>query len=345
MGWTRMNVRLSFMEPIAVLGLSGCFGSSTAAPITDAGIPAEAATSSDGATMPGARAPGIYVSLTNNGVLVFAPDATGNVAPVRTIAGAHTGLAVPIGLALDPAGNLYVANRMGAGVTVYAPGATGDVAPIRTLSATGLQAAQALAVGPSGDVFVANCPACDGPGGPEVAVVHFPAGATQSDYSLAGQNTGFTNPGGIALDSRQELIVGNSFGGTIATFAPGAMGNAMPIRSFTPTPTTPMHAIAVADDTLFVSTSLGSLSLFPASATGNAMASSTFVSLSVQYPAGVAIDTSAAQPVVYLVDTTAGVIHIIQTSGSAPMFAPGPATTIQGTATGLQSPLAIAVVR
>ena len=65
----------------------------------------------------------------------------------------------------------------------------------------------------------------------------------------------------------------------------------------------------------------------------------------MEYPAGVAVDTTGAQPVVYLVDTSGGVINIIQTTGSAPMFAPGTVTTIQGAATGLQTPLGIALVR
>ncbi len=370
-----MNERLSLSVPLVALGLSGCFGSSsTGSPAPDAGTPApdeaappapedagtpasDDAGAADGAATPtpdattdaatpanGAGA-GIYVSQAANQVLVFAPDATGNAAPIRTIAGANTGLALPIGVALDASGNLYVANRMGAGVTVYPPGASGDVAPLRTLTASGMQAAEGIAMGKNGDVFVSTCPSCGNSGGGQVAVFHFPPGAAQSDYSIAGQNTGFSDPGSIALDPDQDLVVGNSFGGTVATFAPGATGDATPIRSFTPTPTTNLQAIAFADGTLFVATPDGLLSLFPPSATGSATAAATFSSLSVEYPAGVAVDTTGAQPVVYLVDTSGGVINIIQTTGSAPMFAPGTVTTIQGAATGLQTPLGIALVR
>jgi hypothetical protein len=308
------------------------------------------AATSDAATSdaaPAANGPGagIYVSLAGNEVLVFAPDATGNAAPVRTIAGANTALALPIGLAIDASGNLYVANRMGTGVTVYPPGASGDVAPLRTLTASGMQAAEGIVIGKGGDVFVSTCPSCGASGGGQVAVYHFPSGATQSDYSIAGQNTGFTDPGQVAFDSDQDLVVANSFGGTIATFAPGATGNAMPIRSFTPTPATNLQAIAFADETLFVATPNGFLSLFPSSATGDATAVATFSSLSVQYPGGVAVDTTTTQPVVYLVDYTGDVINVIQTTGTAPTFAPGTVTTIQGPATELQSPLDIAVVR
>src|SRR2546422_1060764 len=48
---------------------------------------------------------GIYPSVT-----VYAPGASGNAAPTRTITGAHTGMNGPVGIARDAAGNLYVAN-------------------------------------------------------------------------------------------------------------------------------------------------------------------------------------------------------------------------------------------
>ena len=356
---------------LVALGLAGCFGSSTtaspdagpaadgsapapddaAAPAAEASAPAadaspaDAAPATDAAVSTSNPGAGIYVSQAGNQVLVFALGATGNAAPVRTIAGTNTGLALPIGVALDASGNLYVANRLGTGVTVYAPGASGDVAPIRTLSAPGLQAAEGVAIGKNGDVFVSACPSCGSSGGGQVAVYHFPAGATQSDSSIAGADTGLTNPGSLTFDADQNLVVGNSFGGIVETFAPGASGDATPIRSFTPSPATNLQAIAFADQTLFVAVPSGILSLFPAAATGTATASATFSSLAVQYPAGVAVDTATAQPVVYVVDTSGGVIDIVQTTGSAPMFAPGAVTTIQGAATGLQSPLGIVIVR
>ena len=48
--------------------------------------------------------------------------------------GASTGLNGPTGIALDAAGNLYVANTLGNSITVYAPGASGDAAPVATIS-------------------------------------------------------------------------------------------------------------------------------------------------------------------------------------------------------------------
>jgi hypothetical protein len=85
----------------------------------------------------------IYVSnMAVNGpgassVNVFAPGANGNVAPIRTISGALTGLYQAFGLAVDPTGNLYAANRTTGytwAVSVFAPGANGNVAPTQTIS-------------------------------------------------------------------------------------------------------------------------------------------------------------------------------------------------------------------
>ncbi len=73
-------------------------------------------------------------------VRVFAPDADGDVAPERIIAGPHTGLEWPIGLAIDRMDRVYVGNGGRSsrapepGITVYSPGAAGDATPIRTLA-------------------------------------------------------------------------------------------------------------------------------------------------------------------------------------------------------------------
>src|SRR5713101_2902163 len=59
----------------------------------------------------------------NNSVVEFSPPtAAGNVAPVNTI----TGLSQPEGVAVDPSGNIYVANSASSTVNVYAPAATGN---------------------------------------------------------------------------------------------------------------------------------------------------------------------------------------------------------------------------
>ena len=107
----------------------------------------------------------IYVSNADKHTVVgFASGSTGNVAPNIVIAGSETGLSYPNPLAFDRFGNLYVDNCgscSGSGqdaIEVFAPGSSGNVAPLRTISGsmTGLGQIDGLAVGQSGEIYVAN---------------------------------------------------------------------------------------------------------------------------------------------------------------------------------------------
>src|ERR1700690_934377 len=63
--------------------------------------------------------PGIYVTQ-GGSVLVFDITANGDAAPVRTIAGANTGLGLPIGIAVDHRNNIFVADRTQSVVAIFA---------------------------------------------------------------------------------------------------------------------------------------------------------------------------------------------------------------------------------
>jgi hypothetical protein len=100
----------------------------------------------------------------NSNVTVYAAGARGNVAPARTISLPNAGLAQPLDVGADGAGNVYVlyaldgrpgGSGMGA-VAEYAAGSSG-AAPIHVItgSNTKLGTVTALAVDPAGDVFVA----------------------------------------------------------------------------------------------------------------------------------------------------------------------------------------------
>jgi hypothetical protein len=305
----------------------------------DAGTP-------DGGPPP-SPSPGIYITQTN-AVLVFAANATGNTAPLRTITGSLTGLNVPIGLAQDSQGNLYVANRSGSTVTVYAPLATGNVAPLRTLTAPTMLAPQGVAVGVGDDVYVSTCPTCNSTPGGVTAVFHFPAGGTTSDYSIQGGATMLTTAGSLALGpatgSGQPVYVANSFGGNLVTFAAGASGNATPTASFTPLGNN-VQSLAYASNTFFVGTPGVGVALYPSDATGEPEPFSELVPLSFTYPGGVAVDTTVTPPTVYLVDYEASEVFIIQTSGVLPNLTLQSSPTLGGTATALSAPLGILVVK
>ncbi|MFY9666042.1 MAG: hypothetical protein WAL67_13545 [Candidatus Cybelea sp.] len=73
----------------------------------------------------------LYVAnYANSTVTVYAADATGNVAPVRAIAGRRTKLDHLFGVAVGSGSTIYASNQNGA-VTVYAAGANGNARPVQ----------------------------------------------------------------------------------------------------------------------------------------------------------------------------------------------------------------------
>jgi len=311
-------------------------------------VPPPPSVPSDGGT--GATAQGIYVTQANNSVLVFPLGANGNTAPLRTISGTQTGLSLPLGIAHDSHGNLYVSNRTGSTVTVYPPLAGGNVGPLRTLTATGMGSPQRLAMGVGDDLYVSACPNCGPSAGGPVGVFHFPAQATASDYSLMGTNTDITEPGGIALGNvvgqGQNLYVGNSAGGDVVTFGPGASGNTAPLQTFNPDDgDANIQSIAFSAGTLFLGLPGTGVGLFPADTVGVPGPTSVLDPPNLSYPGGIFVDDTVTPPVVYLVDFDANAIYVIHTSGTPPNLALQSVTTISGQATGLNEPLDILVVK
>src|ERR1700690_2240494 len=82
--------------------------------------------------------PGIYVTQ-GGSVLVFDITANGDAAPVRTIAGANTGLG------FDHRNNIFVADRTQSVVAIFATNANGNVAPVSTLTAPNMLSPEGLA--------------------------------------------------------------------------------------------------------------------------------------------------------------------------------------------------------
>jgi len=290
--------------------------------------------------------PGIYVTDQNSSIFVFPLDGSGDVAPTRTISGADTGLALSIGIAVDRAGNIYVANRNGGGVTVYAPDANGDAAPIRTLTATGMDSPETIVLDGDGNAFVATCPSCGEGSGGAVGIFHFPAGTSASDSSIQGSDTGLTNPA-VTLDPAGELVISNSFGGLVETFPATATGDATPLRSFTPAGDPNIQSLFAGPGVIALSVPGAGVQLYDASATGSASPVTTIAasaSFPLQYPGGMHLDASGAQPVLYVVDFMGNAIYVIETTGSGTQLAVGSVRTITGSDTGLDGPLDIVVV-
>lgn len=93
-------------------------------------------------------------------VTVYPPGAGANTPPVQTIAGPHTQLYEPLGIAVDGAKNIYVLNWDS--VNVYPAGANGDVAPIRTIKGADTKFVNppSIALSGRGQIYIATL---DGP--------------------------------------------------------------------------------------------------------------------------------------------------------------------------------------
>jgi Beta-propeller repeat len=176
----------------------------------------------------------------SDSITVFAAGSNGNISPIAVITGTATGLAYPTALTLDSNRNIYVANagsQIGGvdTITVYPAGSNGNVQPSLTISGanTELLVPWGIAVDSSQNIYVAN----DGSSvGQLDSVTVFPAGSNgnaQPSATISGANTGLDSPGGIAVDSDENIYVTNDgalFGNSddITVYASGSNGNATP---------------------------------------------------------------------------------------------------------------------
>jgi sugar lactone lactonase YvrE len=141
----------------------------------------------------------------------------GNVYPIYTITGPHTGLSEPSAVTVDAAGHLWVANLQGNSLTEYPAAANGDAAPMATIagSATGLDGPQALAQDNAGDLLVANTynnsvTSYQNPG---------PTGNIFPANTISGAAANLNFPDGLDVDAGGVLYVANEFG-AVNLFAP-----------------------------------------------------------------------------------------------------------------------------
>jgi hypothetical protein len=171
-------------------------------------------------------------------IRVFAPDANGEPSPVRVLAGPHSGIANPTGLAIDRDGNLYVGVNHGAaapsqfGITVHVAGAGHDATPLRQLLGVGhrfnrMAGPDRLAIGRGDSLYVRS---------QGILAVYAPGarGATEPARlvfrNVPGPQFGRVYaPNLFALDPHDTLYALS--GDTITVFAPGYSGSGAPIRT------------------------------------------------------------------------------------------------------------------
>ncbi len=189
----------------------------------------------------------LYVT-NSNSITVYAPGAGGppgspaaNVAPLRSISGARTGLQGPIGVAVDAASNLYVSNTPALIITVYAPGTGGppgspaaDVAPIR--ASFGALTPRGVALDITGNLYVVGPAAYEFAGRinfDRIAVFAPGAGGLMGTgaanagpaRTLEGADTGLNQPTGVAVDATRNLYVANAPpANSITVYPPGVGG-------------------------------------------------------------------------------------------------------------------------
>ncbi len=157
----------------------------------------------------------------SSSITVYAAGANGDAAPIATIRGSNTGLNFPLGIALDGAGNIYVANFGASNILIFAARASGNVTPIATIAVASPCTAYGVALDGAGNLYVTNF-GCNN-------VLMFAAGSGNATL-IAGGNTELTDPAGIALDGAGNIYVANPLNSNnVLVFAAGASGNVTPI--------------------------------------------------------------------------------------------------------------------
>jgi sugar lactone lactonase YvrE len=240
-------------------------------------------------------------------ITVYPAGSNGNVAPIATISGAGTGLAEPIGIALDSSRNIYVANAYnGYSITVYQAGSNGNAAPIAVISGdnTGLYYPRGIALDSSGNLYAEGYTNAIG-----YSVNVYPAGSNGNvspAATIAGADTGLYGPVGIALDSGGNLYVlngqtGVTQFGSVIVYPAGSSGDAIPSTTITSNFTGIKGASSVALDSMgniYVANELsgsgGSINIYPAGsyATGPPIATIAGANTELSGPSRIALDSS-----------------------------------------------------
>lgn len=172
-------------------------------------------------------------------VTVYAPGATGDVAPMRTITGDATTLTLPSDVAFDRSDNIYIADSRGGPapgngtVLEFTAGADGNVAPVATIVGpkTGLSIPNGITLDAMGNIYVANfLPGACGATGSVTVYAPGASGDVAPAFSIGGNKTGLAGPLGIAVDASGKIYVANQ-GFSVTVYAAGAHGNVAPIET------------------------------------------------------------------------------------------------------------------
>jgi hypothetical protein len=200
------------LASIVASPLAGCSGASSALPVPPvSSVPAVASSAAGKMTAPNAlgsmgaqnevesdkkKSKLLFVSDNENNRIVVFNTATKQQNPpvMRTIT---SGIHGPNGIAVDKAGNLYVANFLTNTVTIYAPNAA---TPKTTLS-TSLNGPWDVKVDGFGNVYVANIPVF---GSTPDFISEYPAGSSSPSYTWTVPQPNMTISGFALLNPLQQ---------------------------------------------------------------------------------------------------------------------------------------------
>ena len=173
---------------------------------------------------------------------VFAPGATSGTAPAATITGSATQLIDPQDIAVDTAGNIYVANYQDDNVSqilVFAAGLNGNVAPSRSINFNG--EITGVAVDSSSNMYAAEVSTAGA-----ASIVEYAAGTTGAATAIktiSGTTSGLSaaSTGAVRVDAAGNIWLIQQSPNTSATPAtyfeawpPSANGNVAPGVDFAP---------------------------------------------------------------------------------------------------------------
>jgi sugar lactone lactonase YvrE len=318
-------------------------------------------------------------------ITVYAPGSNGNVAPVRVISGPATLLSAPEGIAIDSSGRLFVSSSapgapQGAAVLIFAAGSNGNIAPFASidLECAKIRTPGAITLDSKGDLYVTTRWNIDTgtagvaaftqqvhgtgdhlvldpieehhPTGPPT-IVGYTGQCLTPILSIAGKNTGISDPGGIAVDRDGNIYVTNSGAeeNSIGVFSAGANGNVAPSVTIE-SPTSILSPSAVAIDSkgqIYVAngggqdnppTGSNSITMYPPGSYANVKelaiisADDNSDKPGISFPEAIAVD---ARGRIYVADNY-GIVN----NGRVAVFAPdskgnlAPIATITGPKTG-----------
>ena len=266
-----------------------------------------------------------------NTVSVYPATSNGGASASATI----TGLSNAIGVAVDPSGDIFVANNNNASVTEYAPNPSGTVStPIATIAGanTLIDHPRSVAADASGAIYVLNQRTGNLP-----TVTVYPAGTNGNVAPSATISTsaGIVNPIGVAIGPGGKIYVldpGLSTPAQILIYAANPSGSVAGPATTISGPSTGLNSpTAIAVDSsgkIYVTNAPSgnpdSVTVYAANASGDAAPVATindgsggYGSSGLVIPLGIALDAS-------------GKIFVGNASGTVTSYAANPSGTVTG---------------